>query len=73
MTSRYCILGSFLGKSTNETVCKRPCKNSYYLKDLHDAKYYLICDNIDCIMRILKYRKKQEIEKSGINIRNAII
>ncbi len=35
MTSRYCILGSFIGREGEEESCKRPCKNMYYLKDLH--------------------------------------
>ena len=38
MTSRYCILGSFVGDKTEVSNCKRPCKNLYYLKDLHRSK-----------------------------------
>lgn len=35
MTSRYCILGSFIGEKTDSNNCKHPCKSNYYLKDLH--------------------------------------
>ncbi len=35
MTSRYCILGSFIGGKSKFNSCSHPCKKSYYLKDMH--------------------------------------
>ena len=73
MTSRYCILGSFIGDKTKENNCKRPCKDEYYLKDIHGAKYYITCDDIDCIMRLVKYRKKEEYKKIDVSKRHCIL
>lgn len=56
MTSRYCMLGSFLGNITEKSNCPRYCKdgNSYYIKDINDLKYNIICDDTECIMKITK-------------------
>lgn len=35
MTSRYCILGSFIGGKSKFNSCSHPCKKSYYLKDMY--------------------------------------
>lgn len=74
MTSRYCILGSFIENRTDiNKKCSMPCKDIYYLEDIHKARYYIICDSIDCIMKILKYRKKAELNNGKLNIRHCII
>ena len=73
MTSRYCILGSFIGRKDDKSRCTMPCKDAYHLKDTHGANYYIICDNIDCVMRIVKYRKKEEYEKLSVNKRHAML
>ena len=74
MTSRYCILGSFMAnrEDINEK-CDMPCKKIHCLEDIHSAKYYILCDSIDCIMRILKYRKKSELNNGKLNIRHCIL
>lgn len=69
MTSRYCILGSFVGNKSEKNKCLRPCKENYYLQDTHNAKYYICCNDIDCVMKIVKYRKKDEYEKLDISKR----
>ena len=38
MTSRYCILGSFIGRNDKSKICSKPCKSTYYLKDTHRCK-----------------------------------
>ena len=73
MTSRYCILGSFIGRKDDKSRCTITCKDTYHLKDTHGANYYIICDNIDCVMRIVKYRKKEEYEKLSVNKRHAML
>lgn len=60
MTSRYCIVGSFLkGKNENKSKnCTMPCiQDKYHIKDLHGYNYDLVCDNIDCIMKVIRYVK----------------
>ena len=72
MTSRYCILGSFVSdRKSIKDVCSRPCVDSYYIVDELGKQYDIVCDNIDCIMRLIrnKNRYKEEIEKK-VNIRH---
>ena len=60
MTSRYCILGSFTKEKNYSKVkeCTMPCINDFYhIKDSHGYNYDLVCDNIDCIMKIFRYVK----------------
>lgn len=69
MTSRYCILGSFIAnrKDLNNN-CSMPCtKDSYYLKDSFGYNREIVCDNIDCVMRILKKIKNIDIEEYNIS------
>ena len=73
MTSRYCILGAFVADRKNK--CSMPCtKDKYYLKDSFGEKYYILCDNVDCIMRIIKKNKNLNIDSNKVyTIRKAII
>lgn len=60
LTSRYCILGSFI--ANRDEKCKMPCrKNNYYLKDSYGYQYAIVCDSADCIMRLVK--KTRNISK----------
>lgn len=71
MTSRYCILGSFIeNRKSNYKKCSMPCeRDNYYIKDTYGYNREIICDNLDCIMRILKKIKKINIEEHNfINI-----
>lgn len=72
MTSRYCILGSFVGEKEKGT-CLKPCKDTYYLQDTHNAKYYICCNDIDCVMKIIKYRKNTEYESLNVSKRYCIL
>ncbi len=63
MTSRYCILGSFVAnRKDKDSKCSMPClKNNYYITDTHNAKYKIVCDNIDCIMRLVRQRREENL------------
>ncbi len=68
MTSRYCILGSFVAnrKSAKEK-CSMPClTKDYYIKDKYDKRYYIVCDNIDCVSKLISRTKKFDNKKSNI-------
>ena len=53
MTSRYCVLGSFL--SNNKEHCEMPCqKDKYSLIDFKNEKLYIISRPLDCVMRLVK-------------------
>ncbi len=69
MTSRYCILGSFIANRGDiNNNCSMPCtKDSYYLKDSFGYNREIVCDNIDCVMRILKKIKNVNIEEYNIS------
>ncbi|MCX8074445.1 MAG: DUF3656 domain-containing protein [Clostridia bacterium] len=55
MTSRYCILGSFVSDRKENEKCKFPCRGlNYVLKDTHGLKYNVICDSTDCIMSLVR-------------------
>lgn len=77
MTSRYCILGSFIA-NRNKEKCSMPCiKDKYYLIDSYGYKYYIHCDNIDCIMRLIRSCKNIDLNDNEFEklycIRKAIV
>ena len=72
MTSRYCILGSFVANRKRGEKCSAPCtKDNYYLIDSYGQKYNIVCNNLDCTMKILKNYKNNLKEKYNIR-RNEI-
>ena len=75
MTSRYCILGSFVANRKVGEKCSCPClKDNYYLEDKFAQKYSIVCSNEDCIMRIVKEnRLANRSEKTNSYIRNNIL
>ncbi len=71
MTSRYCILGSFVAGRNKGELCKAPCRNNkYYLLDKYNERYDIVCDNIDCIMKIVK---KYKLDRENIDSKKAEI
>ena len=69
MTSRYCIIGSFVNK---EDKCTAPCtKDEYYLLDQKESKLNIVCNRLDCTMQIIK--KVKTYTKQGVSIRENII
>ncbi len=76
VTSRYCVLGSYISNRLKNTKCKYPClKDNYYLIDSYGYKYDIICDEIDCIMRLVrKFEESVNISDDEIySIRKCII
>lgn len=72
MTSRYCILSSFVADRKKGEKCSMPCiKDEYYLIDSFNEKYDIVCNNIDCTMKIVKKIKNNIKEK--YNVRNNTI
>lgn len=68
MTSRYCILGSFVSnRKSKKDICSRPCIDAYYIKDEFGKEYDIVCDNVDCIMRLIrnKSRYSKDIEEKA--------
>lgn len=74
MTSRYCILGSFIAKRNNYN-CSAPClKNKYYILDKYNERYNILANNADCTMSIVKKYKLCFDEKdTDYNIRNNVL
>jgi len=72
MTSRYCIIGSFVG-TEEKKICNRACmQGKYYILDNMNKRYDIICDNYDCIMRLVRNKDRYNEEiKEIANIRNA--
>lgn len=63
MTSRYCILGSFVANRKENEICGMPCiKEKYYLKDTYGYRYDIVTDPIQCVMKLVRSIKniKQE-------------
>ncbi len=74
MTSRYCIIGSFVANRKENEKCCAPCmKDTYYLTDTYGKKYYLTTNSIDCVMRILSEYNLDENKYLNIAIRHNII
>ena len=73
MTSRYCIIGSFVENRKVGSACKRSCmKESFYIEDFKNTRYDIVCDSIDCVMRIVKNDDKTNDNNFGIK-RNCIL
>ena len=73
MTSRYCILGSFVEDRVSEKICGMNCRDfNYYIKDSYRELYGILCNNVDCTMSIIrKYNQSKDITKNkNINLRN---
>lgn len=76
MTSRYCMLGSFVEDRKEGAVCKMPCQNGeYYIEDTYGEKYNILCNNVDCVMKVIKEKKlsRDNLNKNLSYIRNNII
>lgn len=77
ITSRYCILGSFIANRAEDEKCTMPCiKDKYYLIDSYGYKYYILCNNLDCVMKIIRSIKNIDLEDlkfcKNYSLRNCI-
>ena len=76
MSSRYCMIGSFVEDRKEDAICSSPCQNGeYYIEDTYGEKYNILCNNIDCVMRVIKEHKliRDGLNKDLSYIRNNII
>lgn len=72
MTSRYCILGAYVANKKVNSNCTMPCiKDRCYLIDNHNEKYDIVCNNLDCIMRIVA--KRNRFKNTNYSVRHVII
>lgn len=72
MTSRYCVLGSYVENRKECNKCSMPCvKNNYYLLDSYNKRYDIICNNFDCIMRIIA--KRNRFKDTNLRVRKVIL
>ena len=70
MTTRYCVIASFVKNVSEQGKCEAECKkNKYYLIDEFNKRYDILTDSFDCITRYVRnkrqYTKEQE-EKFGV-------
>ena len=75
MTSRYCLIASFVKNITNKEECKASCKkDNYYIIDSYGKKYDIVSDNNDCIMTLVRNKRKYDEKELQIgSLRNNII
>lgn len=73
MTSRYCILGSFVDNAIGK--CSRPCiSGDYTLVDGFGKVYNVLCDNIDCVMKLVRNKPKySDYIKNKYTIRHSML
>ncbi|MEG0282931.1 MAG: U32 family peptidase [Clostridia bacterium] len=71
MTSRYCILGSYINQNA---ACTAPCKDGqYYLVDAKGIKLPLVCKRLDCIMKVLKEIPLSKDKDTKTSVRNCTL
>lgn len=63
MTTRYCVIASFVKDSNENKKCEAECKkNNYYLIDELNKRYDILTDSFDCITRYVR-NKRQYIDE----------
>ncbi|MBR6613865.1 MAG: U32 family peptidase [Clostridia bacterium] len=59
MTTRYCMLASFVSNAEEKNECKAICKQGkYYIEDAYNKKYNIVPDSTDCITEIVRNKRK---------------
>lgn len=54
MTTRYCVISSFVKNSAKREDCNLECsKEDYYLLDEQNKRYDIVTDNLDCITKLI--------------------
>lgn len=73
MTSRYCIIGSFVNK--DKDICSKPCiYGNYTLVDGFGKAYNILSDNTDCVMRLVRNKPKfDENLKDKYTVRHSML
>lgn len=63
MTTRYCVISSFVSNASKKGDCKAECtKANYYLLDELNKRYDIVTDTMDCISRFVRNKKKNKDE-----------
>lgn len=75
MTTRYCMLASFVKNADKKGECKAVCKEKdYYILDTHNKKYNIITDSTDCITELVRNKRKyNEKHLNKFNVRRNIL
>lgn len=72
MTSRYCVLGAYIANRKDTSKCSMPCiKDEFYILDSYGKKHDIVCNNIDCVMRIVT--KRNRFKNTNLRLRRGII
>lgn len=72
MTSRYCVLGAYIANRKDTSKCSMPCiKDEFYILDSYGKRHDIVCNNIDCIMRIVT--KRNRFKNTNLRLRRCII
>lgn len=59
MTTRYCVLASFVKNAKVNTDCKKEClKQDYYLLDEQNKRYDIITNPLDCVSRLVRNNRR---------------
>ena len=59
MTTRYCVIASFVKDITKHGDCQAQCKKQdYYLIDEQNKRYDILTDDMDCISRYIRNKKQ---------------
>lgn len=66
MTTRYCVIASFVKDIQEQGKCGAECKkNDYYLVDEHNKHYDILTDNMDCITRYVRNKRQYTEEQEN--------
>ena len=66
MTTRYCVIASFVKDVQEQGKCGAECKkNDYYLVDEHNKHYDILTDNMDCITRYVRNKRQYTEEQEN--------
>lgn len=66
MTTRYCVIASFVKDIQKQGECGAECKkNDYYLVDEHNKHYDILTDNMDCITRYVRNKRQYTEEQEN--------
>lgn len=72
MTTRYCVISSFVKNSKTIRECNMECsKQDYYLLDELNKRYDIVTDKLDCITRLVT--KLPNIKRNSVRIRHCIM
>lgn len=75
MTTRYCVIASFAKNAEKAGDCKAECsKNTYYLIDEYDKRYDILTDNMDCITKYVRNKRKySEKNQEQYSVRHCVL